>query len=73
MIETIFSFFAFFVLLLIEVDLILKKTNCKQNSVRLSSFGNSKIVFILLIAIVTFYIEPIIIDVREPGFEFIPK
>ena len=60
-------------LLLIKVNLISKKKNCKKNYIKLGSFSSGKVVFIQLIKIITLHIRPIIINVRRFSFEFIPK
>lgn len=60
-------------LLPIKVDLISKKRGCKQNFIEPGSFNDGKIVLALLTKIVAFYIRPTSIDIREPGFELIPR
>ncbi len=62
-------------LLLTEINLILKKRCYKQNSIRPSGFDDSKMVFALLIEVIIFYVGPITIDIRQislgsliPGF-----
>ncbi len=58
-------------LMLVEVDLISKKQSYKQNLIWPNSSNGGKIVLVLLIEIITFYIGPTAIDVRGHGFEFI--
>ena len=58
-------------LLLIEVDLISKKRKYKQNLVLPGSFGNGKIVFILLTKIIILYVKLTIINVKKFGLKFI--
>ena len=60
-------------LLSMEVDLIPKKRSCKWNLVWPNSSNYSKIVLILLIEVITFYMKPTIIDMRGIGLEFVLK
>ncbi len=60
-------------LLLIEVDLILKKRDCKQNLVRLGNSGNGKVVLTLLTKVVTFYMGSTTIYVKGLDFELVSK
>lgn len=53
-----------FVLLQAKIDIIQKKKSYKRNLIRLDGFNNGKIVFALLIEILTFYVGPITIDVK---------
>ncbi len=60
-------------LLATEVNLISKKKGCKQNLIRFSDSNNGKVVFKLLTKVIILYVELIIIDMRGPDFELIPK
>ena len=59
--------------MLIEIDLILKNENYKQNLVRPASFSIRKMILILLIEVITFHIKPTIINVKRLGFELISR
>ena len=56
-----------------EVDLILKKRNCKRNLVWPGDFSNNKVVPTLLAKIVVLHVKTIAVDVRDLGFEFVFK
>lgn len=51
-----------------KIDIISEKKNYKRNLIRSNSF-NSKIVFILLTKVITFYLKPIIIEIKEYGLK----
>lgn len=55
-------------LLLFETDTIIGKQNNKKNVTKIFNFDYDKIVFILLIKIVTFYLEFIIIYIWKLCF-----
>ncbi len=59
-------------LLLVEVDLISKKENCKQNLVWSGGSNGSKVVLTLLVKIVTFYIGPIAVNVWDLALNLFP-
>lgn len=50
-----------FMLLLAKVDLILKKLDYKENVLMACGFGHIKIIFALLIKVITFHIQAFII------------
>ncbi len=52
-----------------EVYLISKKRGSKQNLIRSGSFSSGKIVFALLTEVITLYMGPIIIDIRQSSLE----
>ena len=56
------------ILLLAEADLILKKRYSNKNLVEIFSFGDSKVIFILLIEVVIFHIRFTTIQVQELCF-----
>lgn len=47
-----------------EVNLISKKRNHKQNFMKSGDSNRNKVVFAILTEVVTFYIGPCLIDVR---------
>ena len=60
-------------LLSMEVDMILQKKGCKRNLVWFGSSVGGKMVFALLIEVITFLVRSIVVDVRGFGFEFVFK
>lgn len=52
-----------------KVDLISKKKSHQYNLIRLGCCNGNKIIFTLLTKVTTFYMRPIIIDVRQSGLE----
>ena len=60
-------------LLLSKIDLISKKRGGKWNMVWPNGSSSGKIVFVLLVIVVTFYMSPSIIDVKEFSHKFIPR
>lgn len=52
-----------------EVDPVTKKEHSKRNLVRAFGFGSGKIIFILLIEVVVFYIRFTIVHVQEARFQ----
>ncbi len=56
-------------MLLFKINTILKKKSYKQNFVRPSGSSGSKMILILLIKVVVFYIGSIIINVRRLKLE----
>ena len=56
-----------------EVDLISKKKDHKQNLVKSNDFNNGKIIFILLTKVVIFFIGPNTINIKGSSFELILK
>ncbi len=74
MIRTELSFFQLFLVLRpTEVDLISKKKVCKRISVRAGDFSASKVVFTLLIGVITLYVRLTTVHVRRLGFELISR
>lgn len=57
-----------FVMLLIEVNIILKISNYKKNVLMFNSFGCIKIIFLLPIKVVALYMQTFIIQVRILSF-----
>lgn len=53
--------------------MIINKKGCKQNLVKPTGSSNSKIVLILWIEVIIFYVSTIIIDVRKLGLELISR
>lgn len=49
----------------IKVDLIIKKQDYKEVTIRTNGIGNSKIIFILLVKIIALYIKLFIIEIKE--------
>lgn len=60
-----------FILLPMEVDLISKNRGHKRNLVWHVIFSDGKIFFILLIEVITLYLKPTAINIRELDFEFV--
>ncbi len=60
-------------LLLAEVDLILKKGGYKRNLVWSGSFSNGKVVLILLAKVVVLHVESTAVDVWGLGLEFVSR
>lgn len=60
-------------LLLVEVDVIPRKKNCKRNSIQTGDSNSSKIVFTLLTKVIILYDSSITINVKELGLQFIFK
>ena len=58
-------------LLLAEVDLISKKRGYKRNLVWLGDFYNGKIVFTLLLKVITLYVGPTVVDIRNYSLKFV--
>ncbi len=58
-------------LLLVEVDLIPQKEDCKQNSVWLDSSTGSKVVLILLTEVVALHMRPTVVDIQGLDLEFV--
>lgn len=58
-------------LLLTEVDLILKKEDCKLNLVWPGDSNGGKVIFILLIEVIRLNMGLTAIDIRGLGLEFI--
>ncbi len=56
-------------LLSLKVDTIPKKRSCKQNLVRSGGSCGSKVILILLIEVIIFYIRPTIVNVKRLDFE----
>lgn len=56
-----------------EINLISKKKGYKRNLVSANGSIGGKMVFTQLTKVVTFYIRLTMIDVRKPGFDFIPR
>ena len=56
-----------------EVDLILKKKDCKQNLIGSNSSNSGKVILTLLRKVITLQIEPMTRDVKKLGFKLIPK
>lgn len=54
-----------------EVDLILKKRDYKQNLVRSSDSNGGKVIFILLTKLIIFLMRLTIIDIRGSSFELV--
>lgn len=52
-------------LVLIKIDLLTKKQNCKLDIVKTSGISSSKIIFILFTEVVAFHIRFFIIDIRD--------
>ncbi len=73
MIGTKLFLFSLFILLPIELNSILKKKSRKQNFIKLGSFSNSKVVFVLLREVMELFVGLTIINVRGLGFEIVPK
>lgn len=47
-----------------EVDLILRKKDCKQNLIKSNDSNSGKVIFTLLKEVIPLQIEPITIDVN---------
>ncbi len=60
-------------LLLAEVDLILQKKSCKQNSDWPNSSADGKIVLTLLTKVITLYVGPTAVNVWGLGLEFVSR
>ena len=60
-------------LLPMEVYAVLQKRGWEQNSVRSSGSAVGKIVFALLIEVITFHVRPTAVDVQGLGLEFAPR
>ena len=58
-----FIFYFPFILLLTEINAVLYKKNYKRNLIEFGSSAGSKIVFILLTEVITFYMISPIVDV----------
>lgn len=56
-------------IILANINLVIKKENSKKCLIRVSDTGNSKIIFILLTKVVVFYLGFSIVKVGESGFE----
>lgn len=67
--NSIITFNLSFVLLLVKVDLILKKKSCKENVFMACSTSCVKIIFTLLTKIIAFYIQAFILQVEIFDFE----
>ena len=52
-----FNFIFLFILLLLKIDIIIKKKNIKKNIIKVFDFYFNKMIFILLIKILKFYIK----------------
>lgn len=63
------SFQLFFVLLLMEINSILKKKGCKRDSIRFNSSSNGKMIFIPLTKVIIPYMGLTTIDVGLLGLE----
>ncbi len=50
-----------------EINLILKKKDYKQNPIRSGDSNDSKVIFALLTNVITLYITSIIINIRQLG------
>lgn len=57
-----------FVLLLAEINLILKKQSCKKNALVTYDTNRVKIILALLTKIISLYIQALIIQVKIPSF-----
>lgn len=57
------------VLLLVEVDAILKKQGCKKYTLRAYGIGYLEIVLVLFTKLVTVYMEANKVQVEVPGLE----
>ena len=55
------------------MDLISEKKNCIWNSVWSDGSNNGKVVFSLLIEVITLYIRSIVIDIKGLCLDFIPQ
>ncbi len=60
-------------LLLAEVDSVSEKRGRKRNSVGPGSSASGKMVFTLLVEVITFYVEPTAVDVWGLGLELVSR
>ena len=57
------------ILLLLKINIVIKKQNSKKIAIKTFNFNNKKAIFKLLRKIITFYIKIIIIYIQRSIFE----